>query len=78
MCLSIISLGYILYACAGLEYFLSHVREIISYYHFKYVSGLFSPFSFWDLYNTHVGAFEVVLGFSKTIIITFHSFFFII
>ena len=44
------------------HYFLSHVREIFTYYLFKYVLGSFlSPFYLWDPYNVNVNMFNVVL-----------------
>ena len=43
------------------DYFLSHVREVFSYYLFKYFLRYFlSLFSFWDPYNANVGAFNIV------------------
>ena len=42
------------------DYFLSHVREVFSYYFFKYfLDSFLSLFSFWDPYNVNVGAFNV-------------------
>ena len=47
------------------EWFLSHVKEVFSYYLFKYFPWSFlSLFSFWHHYNVYVGAFKVVLEFS--------------
>ena len=44
------------------DYFLSHVREVFSYYYLlKYfLRSFLSLFSFWDFYNANVGAFNVV------------------
>ena len=42
------------------DYFLSHVREVFSYYLFNYfLRSFLSLFSFWDLYNANVGVFNV-------------------
>ena len=42
------------------DYFISYVREVLSYYHFKYF--LFSlSFLLWDPYNVNVDVFNVVL-----------------
>ena len=41
--------------------FLSHVREVFSYYLFEYFLRPFlSLFSFWNPYNVNVGVFNVV------------------
>ena len=41
--------------------FLSHVKQFLSYYLFKYfLRSFLSVFSFWDLYNVNLGAFNVV------------------
>ena len=46
--------------------FLSHVREVFSYYLFKYfLQSFLSLFSFWDPYNANVGVFNVVPEVSK-------------
>ena len=40
--------------------FLSQVREVFSYYVFRYVLSTFlSLFSFWDLYNVNVSMLDV-------------------
>ena len=45
---------------ALVDYFLSHVREIFSYYLFKYfLRSFLSLFSFWGPYNVNVGTFNV-------------------
>ena len=60
-------------------YFLSHVKEVFVCNLFKYFLGSFlSLFSFWDPYNANVGAFNVVPEVSKAVLISFHSFFFIL
>ena len=49
------------------DYFLSHVRKIFSYYLLKYFfGGSFLSLFFWDSYNVNIGVFsvpEVSLGF---------------
>ena len=57
----------------GLDvFFLSQVREIISYYIFKYVLCPFlSLFSFWDPYKVNVNVFDVVPEVSYTVLISF-------
>ena len=48
-----------------IDYFLSHVWQVFSYYVFKYfLRFILSLFSFWDPYNANVGAFNVVPGVS--------------
>ena len=43
------------------DYFLSHVREVLSYYLFKYfLRSSLSLFSFWDPYSVNAGVFNVV------------------
>ena len=65
MCLSVLFLGFILPGTLCfldlVNYFLSHVREVFSYYLFKYfLRSFLSLFSFWDPYNSNAGAFNVV------------------
>ena len=61
------------------DYFLSHVREVFSYYFFKYFLTSFSSlFSFQDNYNVNVDAFNVVPEVSYAIFIFFLSFFYIL
>ena len=63
----------------GLDYFLSHIREVFNYNLFKYfLSPFLSLFFFWDPYNSNVGAFNDVPGVSETVLNSFHSFFFIL
>ena len=65
-------------ALPGLDYFLSHVREILNYNPFKYfLRPLFLLF-FWCPYNLNVGVFNVVPEVSETALNSFHSFFFIL
>ena len=43
------------------DYFISHVQEVFSYYLFKYfLRSFLSLFSFWDPYKANVGTFIVV------------------
>ena len=43
------------------DYFLSHIRKVFSYYLFKYfLRAVLSLFSFWDPYNENVGVFNVI------------------
>ena len=63
----------------GLDYFLSHIREIFNHNLFKYfLSPFLFLFFFWDPYNSNVGAFNVVPDVSETLLNSFHSFFFIL
>ena len=44
------------------DYFLSHVRQVFSYYLFKYfLRSFLSLFSFWGPYNANVYAFNVYI-----------------
>ena len=57
------------------EYFLSHVQEVFSYYFFKYFLRFFlSLSSFQYPYNANVDAFTVVPEVSQAVFIPFHSF----
>ena len=65
MCLSVFLLGSILPQTLCfldlVDYFLSNVREVFSYYLLKYILKFFlSLFSLWDPYNVNVVAFNVV------------------
>ena len=63
MCLSVFLLGFILpgILLPGLDYFLSHVQKVFSYYFFKYfLRSFLSFFLLWDSYNENVSAFKVV------------------
>ena len=55
-------------------YFLSHVREVFDYNLFKYFLWSFLSLFFWNPYNSNVGAFNVVLEVSETVLSSFHSF----
>ena len=73
MC-SFLDLSYMrLSVFPGLECFLYHVREVFSYYLFKYFLRSFSLFSFWDPYNMNEGAFNVVPVVSQTALVSSHS-----
>ena len=54
---------------------LSHVGEVFDY-NLKYFLISFLFLFFWDLYNSNVGAFNVIPEVSETVLISFHSFFF--
>ena len=57
--------------------FLSQVREIFTYYVFKYVlRPLPSLYSLWDHCKVNINMFDVVPEISLTVLISFHSFFF--
>ena len=54
--------------------FLSHVREIFSYYLFKYFLKCFlSVFFFWDPYNVNTGAVNIVPEISYTVSMCEHT-----
>ena len=82
MCLGAFFLGFILPGTLCflnlVDYFLSHVWDVFSYYLFKYfLRSFLYLFSFWDPYNTYVGTFNVfpeVLG----CLHFFYSFFYIL
>ena len=62
-------------ALPGLDYFLSHIREIFKYNLFKYfLSPFLFLFFFWDPYNSNVGVFNVVPVVSETVLNSFHYF----
>ena len=42
------------------DYFLSHIKEIFSYYLFKYFLRSYFSLFFWDPYNVNLGLFNVV------------------
>ena len=65
MCLDVFLLGFTLTGTLCfldlVDYFLSHVGEVFSYYLFKYFLWSFlSLFFFWDFYNGNVGMFNIV------------------
>ena len=60
-----------------INYFLSHIREVLNYNLFIYFLSLFLFLFFWDPYNSNVGAVNVVPDVSKTVLNSFHSFYFI-
>ena len=64
MCLGVFLLGFILPRTLCfldlVDYFLSHVREVFSYYLFTYfLRSFLSLSSFWDPYNVNVDVFNV-------------------
>ena len=62
-----------------IDYFISHVREVINYNLFKYfLSPFLFLFFFYEPYNLNVGTFNVVPEVSETVLISFHSFSFIL
>ena len=57
-------------------YFLLHFREVFNYYVLKYfLMAFLFVFFFWDSYDSHVGAFNIVLAVSEVFLISFNSFF---
>ena len=87
MCLGEFFLGFILY---GTLYFLDwltmtdydflfHVGEIFNYNLFKiFLIPFLFLFFFWDPYNLNIGAFDIVLEVSETILSSFDSYNFIL
>ena len=60
----------------GLDYFLSHVREVFDYNLFRcFLRPFLFLFFFWDPYNSNVGEFNVVPEVSETVLNSFHCFF---
>ena len=57
-------------------YFLSHFREFFNSNLLKYFLILFFS-SFWDPYNSNVGAFNTVPEIFETVLNSFHFFFFL-
>ena len=61
------------------DYFLSRVRDIFSYYFLKYfIRSFLSLFSFWDPCNANIDVFNVVPEVSEAVFISIHSFFYIL
>ena len=59
--------------------FLSCVREVFSCHLFRYfLRSFLSLFSFWPCHTENSGAFNVVPEVSETVLISFHSFFFVL
>ena len=80
-CLIFVSLINMFLLCGTLYfgyYFLSHVREVFDHNLFKYFLRPFVLLFFWDPYNSNVGMFNIVSEVSETVLISFHSFFFIL
>ena len=62
-----------------IDYFLFHVGEIFNYDLFKkFLTPFLFLFLFWDPYNSNVHLFDIVPEVSDTILIFFHSFYFIL
>ena len=61
-----------------MDYLLSHVGEIFNYNLFKNFLIPFVFLFFWDLYNSNVGAFDMVSVVTETVLSSFHSFYFIL
>ena len=80
MCLGVFLLQFIPYGTLCLlnliDYLLYHVGAIVNYYLFKiFLICYLFPF-FWDTYNSHFGAFDIVPEVSETILSSFHPFYF--
>ena len=66
MCLGVFRLEFILFGTLGFlglgGYFLPHFREVFNYYLFKYfLMPFLFVFFFWDIYDSNVGIFNIVL-----------------
>ena len=62
--------------CLNLSgYFLPHFREVFNYYLLNYFLMAFLFVFFWDSYDSHVGAFNIVSEVSEVVFISFNSFF---
>ena len=78
MCLGVFLLGFILCGTLSASWTF-HVGEIFNYNLFKNFLILFLfLFFFWYPYNSNVGVFDIVPEVSKTILSSFHSFYFIL
>ena len=83
MCLGLFLPGFILYGTPCLldlfDYFLFHVGEIFNYNLFQnFLVPFLFLFFFWDLYNSNVGAVDMVLDVSEAFLSSCHSFYFIL
>ena len=84
MCLGVFLFGLILYGTLLcllnlIDYFLFHVGEIFNYNLFKnFIIPFLFLFFFWDLYNSNVGALDIVPEVSETILSSLHFFYFIL
>ena len=59
------------------DYFLPHFWEVFNSYLVKYFLMVFPfVFFFWDSYDLNVGAFNIFLEVSETVLISFNLFFF--
>ena len=61
-----------------IDYFLFHVGEIFNYNLFKNFLIPFLFLFFWNPYNSNVGMFDMVPEVSKTVLSSFHAFYFIL
>ena len=58
-------------------YFLPHFREVFNPYLLNYILMTFLfVFFFWDMYDSTVGAFNIVPVVSEVVLISFYCFFF--
>ena len=75
MSLGVFLLGFVLYGTLCflhlIDYFLSYVGKISNYNLFKIFLIPFIFLFFWDLYNSNVGAFNIVPEVSETILFCF-------
>ena len=81
MCLGVFHLGFILFGTLGFlglcDYFLTHFREVFSYYLLEYfLMAFLFVFFFWDSYDLNVGAFHIVPEVPEVVLISFDSFYF--
>ena len=65
------------------SYFLSHVREVFNLQTYSFLKYFPYPFFFffflfWDLYNSNVGVLNIFREVSEAVLISFHSFLFIL
>lgn len=77
--LCVLGFSSLVYSCIGLigllgfDCFLSQVREVLSYYVFKYVIIPFlSVFTFWDSFDVNNNTLDIVSEVSSTVPISFH------
>lgn len=78
MCLVFLC-GFILYETLWASWiwvliYFSFVREVFNYNLLKYFLMLFLSLFFWDVYNSNIGALNIVPEVSETVFISFQSF----
>ena len=83
MCLGVFYLGFILFGTLWVSwtwvgYFLPHFREVFNYYLLRYFLMAFLFVFFWNSYDSDVWAFDIVLEVSVVVLVSFHSFFFLL